>query len=114
MDAMKKIVAILLGASALISAGMASAQDNAAAAGQANLLGCMFCHNAKVKQVGPAFEAVADKYKDQADAAAVLSQKIKNGGAGVWGRVPMPAHNQVPDEQIKTLVTWVLKGAPPR
>lgn len=111
---MKTIATLLLGVSTLMASGMAAAQDNAAAAGQANLLGCMFCHNAKAKLMGPSFEAVADKYKDQADAAAVLSQKIKNGGAGVWGRVPMPAHNQVPDEQIKTLVTWVLKGAPPR
>lgn len=111
---MKTIASLLLGVSALMASGMAAAQDNAAAASQANLLGCMFCHNAKAKLMGPSFESVADKYKDQADAAAVLSLKIKNGGAGVWGRVPMPAHNQVPDEQIKTLVTWVLKGAPPR
>lgn len=111
---MKIIVSAWLGASILFTGTMAGAQDHAATAGQANLLGCMFCHNAKVKLVGPAFEAVADKYKDQADAAAVLSQKIKNGGAGVWGRVPMPAHNQVSDDQINALVAWVLKGAPPR
>jgi len=103
----------MVAASALMAtAGMA--QDNAAAAGQANLLGCMFCHNAKVKVVGPAFEAVAEKYKDQADAADVLSKKIKNGGAGVWGRVPMPAHSQVPDEQVKLLAAWVLRGGAPR
>lgn len=110
---MKKIASLLVAASALL-ATVSMAQDNAAAAGQANLLGCMFCHNAKVKVVGPAFEAVADKYKGQADAAAVLTQKIKNGGAGVWGRVPMPAHSQVPDDQIKLLADWVLRGGPPR
>jgi cytochrome c len=111
---MKKIALTLVCAASAWASGVAMAQDNAAAAGQANLLGCMFCHNAKAKLLGPSFESVADRYKDQADAAAVLSNKIKNGGAGVWGRVPMPAHNQVPDEQIATLVTWVLKGAPPR
>jgi cytochrome c len=110
---MKKIASLMVAALALMAtSGMA--QDNAAAAGQANLLGCMFCHNAKVKVVGPAFEAVAEKYKDQADAADVLSKKIKNGGAGVWGRVPMPAHSQVPDEQVKLLAAWVLRGGAPR
>ena len=65
-----------------------------------------------MKLVGPAFKAVAEKYKDQTDAVAVLTSKVKNGGSGVWGRVPMPAHALVPDEQVKSLVGWVLKGAP--
>jgi cytochrome c len=92
----------------------ALAQDNAAAAGTAGQLGCMMCHNAEVKILGPAFKAVAEKYKDQPDAAEKLFGKVKNGGTGVWGRVPMPPHNQVPDEKIKLLVAWVLKGAPAR
>lgn len=90
------------------------AQDNAAVAGMAGTLGCMMCHNADVKLVGPAFKAVAEKYKDQADAQDKLFQKVKNGGLGNWGRVPMPAHNQVPDEKITAMVQWVLRGAPPR
>jgi cytochrome c len=90
------------------------AQENAATAGMAGTLGCMMCHNTDVKLVGPAFKAVAEKYKDQADAQDKLFQKVKNGGLGAWGRVPMPAHNQVPDEKITALVQWVLRGAPPR
>jgi cytochrome c len=90
------------------------AQDNASTAGMAGTLGCMMCHNADVKIVGPAFKAVAEKYKDQADAQDKLFQKVKHGGQGVWGRVPMPAHNQVPDEKITAMVQWVLRGAPPR
>jgi cytochrome c len=90
------------------------AQDNAAVAGMAGTLGCMMCHNADVKLVGPAFKAVAEKYKDQADAQDKLFQKVKNGGLGVWGRVPMPAHNQVPDDKITAMVQWVLRGAPAR
>jgi cytochrome c len=92
----------------------AMAQDNAAAAGTAGQLGCLMCHNAEVKILGPAFKAVAEKYKDQPDAAEKLFSKVKNGGTGVWGRVPMPPHNQVPDEKIQLLVAWVLKGAPAR
>jgi cytochrome c len=107
---MKKPLLVAVGL--VLSASSLWAQDNAATAGLANQLGCMFCHNAEVKLVGPAFKSVAEKYKDQADAMAVLTNKVKNGGAGVWGRVPMPAHALVPDEQVKSLVGWVLKGAP--
>ena len=94
--------------------GSAQAQDNAAASATAGQLGCMMCHNAEVKVLGPAFKSVAEKYKDQANASEYLANKIKNGGSGVWGRVPMPPHNQVPDEKIQLMVQWVLKGAPPR
>ena len=59
-------------------------------------------------------KSVAEKYKDQANASEYLFNKVKNGGAGVWGRVPMPPHNQVPDEKIQLMVQWVLKGGPAR
>lgn len=94
--------------------GWAHAQDNAAASATAGQLGCMMCHNTEVKVVGPAFKSVAEKYKDQANASEYLFNKVKNGGAGVWGRVPMPPHNQVPDEKIQLMVQWVLKGGPAR
>ena len=107
---MKRSLLVALGL--VLSAPALWAQENAATAGLANQLGGMFCHNAEVQLVGPAFKAVAEKYKDQTDAVAVLTSKVKNGGSGVWGRVPMPAHALVPDEQVKSLVGWVLKGAP--
>jgi cytochrome c len=91
---------------------LAQAQDNAEAFNTARELGCLMCHNPDVKVVGPAFKAVAEKYKDQANASEQLFNKVKNGGMGVWGRVPMPAHNQVPDEKIHQLVAWVLRGSP--
>ena len=96
----------------LLNAPNLWAQENAAVAGLASQLGCLLCHNAEAKLVGPAYKAVAEKYKDQPDAVAILTNKVKMGGAGVWGRVPMPAHPLVPDEQVKALVNWVLKGAP--
>ncbi len=52
---------------------------------------------------------MAKKYKGQADAAATLVAKVKKGGAGVWGAVPMPPNAAVPDAEIKKLVDWVLK-----
>jgi cytochrome c551/c552 len=112
---MKKITACLaIGASMAMVSMHVQAQENAAAAATAGQLGCMMCHNAEVKVLGPAFKAVAEKYKDQADAADKLFAKVKNGGSGVWGRVPMPPHNQVPDDKIQLMVQWVLKGAPAR
>jgi cytochrome c len=59
------------------------------------------------KVVGPGFKEVAAKYKGQ-DVAAQLAQKVRNGGAGVWGQVPMPPNPQVPDPELQQLVKWVL------
>lgn len=111
---MKKTVIFAMMGLVMTWSGGAMAQDNASAAATAGQLGCMMCHNAEVKILGPAFKAVAEKYKDQPDAAEKLFSKVKNGGSGVWGRVPMPAHNQVPDDKIQLMVAWVLKGAPAR
>ncbi len=97
----------------LISAP-AFAQSNQAAATLANQSGCMVCHKVDEKLVGPGFRDVAEKYKDQAGAAEKLAQKIKKGGVGSWGRIPMPPHPQLSDESANVLAAWVLKGAPPQ
>jgi cytochrome c len=60
------------------------------------------------KLVGPSYKDVANKYRGQKDAAAKLADKVKKGGQGVWGPVPMPPNPAVPDGDIKTLVAWVL------
>ncbi len=70
---------------------------------------CTACHAVDKKMVGPAYKDVAKKYKGQADAAAKLAEKVKKGGSGVWGAVPMPPNAAVPDGDINTLVAWVLK-----
>jgi cytochrome c5 len=70
--------------------------------------GCSACHAVDKKIVGPSYEDVAAKYKGDKDAAAKLVQKVKAGGSGVWGQVPMPANAQVPEADIKALVSWVL------
>jgi cytochrome c len=58
--------------------------------------------------VGPAYKDVAAKYKGK-DMEAKLVEKVKKGGSGVWGPIPMPANSpQVKDEDIKTIVHWVL------
>ena len=71
--------------------------------------GCLNCHNVDQKLVGPAYKAVSEKYKSDREAASiVLDKKIKAGGAGNWGRIPMPPHPNVSDDDAKQMVTWIL------
>jgi cytochrome c len=70
---------------------------------------CIACHAIDKKLVGPAYKDVAKKYKGQKDAAAKLAEKVKKGGQGVWGTVPMPPNPQVPDADIRKLVQYILK-----
>ena len=70
--------------------------------------GCMACHQVATKVVGPAYKDVAAKYKDQADAAEMLAGKVKAGGVGAWGQVPMPPQPTLADDELKALVAWVL------
>jgi len=70
---------------------------------------CTTCHVIKgAKTIGPAYADVAKKYTGQKDAEAKLVEKVKKGGQGVWGQVPMPPNSAVPDADIKALVKWVL------
>jgi cytochrome c len=69
---------------------------------------CTACHAVDKKIVGPAFKEVAAKYRSDKTAEAKLIDKVKKGGVGVWGQVPMPPNSQVKDEDVKTLVKWVL------
>ena len=70
---------------------------------------CSTCHAVKgAKTIGPTYVDVAKKYAGQKDAEAKLADKVKKGGQGVWGQVPMPPNAAVPDADIKALVKWVL------
>lgn len=70
---------------------------------------CFACHAVDSKLVGPAYKEVAAKYKGDKSAEAKLIEKVKKGSAGVWGRIPMPPNSpQVKDEDIKTIVQWIL------
>jgi cytochrome c len=69
---------------------------------------CTACHAIDKKLVGPAYKDVAAKYKGDAKAEAKLAEKVKKGGSGVWGPVPMPPNPNVPDADVAKLVKWVL------
>ena len=73
--------------------------------------GCMACHGVGNKIVGPGYNEIQARYKDQPDAETRLAAKVKAGGQGVWGSVPMPPNAHLQDGDIKTLVQWILSGA---
>jgi cytochrome c len=105
-DSMKVLLSTIAAASVLLAS-----QAYAADAGQAlaQKSGCLACHSIDKKVLGPAYKDVAAKYKGDKGAEAKLVEKIKKGGSGVWGNIPMPANSpQVKDEDIKTIVHWVL------
>ena len=71
--------------------------------------GCNICHAVNKKSVGPALTEIAAKYKDDKEAQTKLEQKVRNGGAGSFGKVPMPATGKgVSDDSIKAIVAWTL------
>jgi len=69
---------------------------------------CLACHATDKKLVGPSYKEVAAKYRNDPGAQAKLADKVKKGGQGVWGQVPMPPNTQVPDADIKALVKWIM------
>ncbi|EDT01839.1 c-type cytochrome [Burkholderia ambifaria] len=73
---------------------------------------CMGCHAVDRKLVGPSFKDIAARYKSDPQAVAKLSKKVKDGGSGVWGAIPMPAHPRLSDADLRSVVDWVLAGAP--
>ena len=75
--------------------------------------GCTACHQVDKKVIGPAYNAVAACYankdaKKLAENKAKLVKHVKEGGAGTWGQIPMPAHPQVSADDIGKIVDWVL------
>ncbi len=69
---------------------------------------CVACHAIDKKGVGPAYKEVAKKYAADKGAQAKLEDKVKKGGTGVWGQIPMPPNDKVPAGDVSALVKWVL------
>jgi cytochrome c len=97
---------VTVAAAAALIPAVAAANDYAALAKKHN---CLACHQLDRKSVGPAYKDIAKKYKGQADAQAKLAEKVKKGGVGVWGQIPMPPNAAAPDKDVKELVEWILK-----
>ena len=109
-EAVKKSVAVTAKAdaqpAAKAAAGAAGA-DNKAALALLSKYSCTACHAIDHKVVGPSFQDVAKKHAGKVD---YLAAKIKSGGSGVWGPIPMPAQS-LSDAEAKTIATWLAAGA---
>ena len=102
--AVSAICSLALGFLLLPSVVEAATTDAAPLAAKYN---CSACHTVDKKLVGPSYKEIAAKYAGDSAALTKLEQKVKNGGSGAWGAIPMPPNN-VPDGDLKTLVEWIL------
>ena len=99
---------LTLMAASIAFAGNVLAGDGEALAKKNN---CTNCHALDKKGVGPSFKDIAAKYKDDKNAQAKLEKKVRGGGSGVWGKMPMPVTaKSVSDDDIKSIVQWVLSA----
>jgi len=103
---------VALAVAALMVSVSAQALDAAAAKALASKSACLACHAVDRKMVGPSYKDVAAKHKGQADAVAKVAARIKSGGSGMYGPVPMPAQPNLKGDELKLLAEWVLAGAP--
>jgi cytochrome c len=99
-----KVLLTMTAVIAMLLAGQASASQ-----ALAQKSGCLACHAVDKKVLGPSLKDVAAKYKGDKSAEGKLVAKVKAGGSGVWGPMPMPANSpQVKDVDIKSIVQWIL------
>lgn len=100
-----KVIIGLVSAGIILAAPSVQASDAPALAQKA---GCMACHSMDKKLLGPSFKDIAAKYKGK-DSEAMLIKKVKDGGTGVWGQIPMPPNGtKLTDSEYKTVVSWIL------
>lgn len=69
---------------------------------------CYTCHNESVQTVGPAFRAIAEKYKFTNTSVNALVGKVVKGGAGVWGESAMTPHPNLPQEDVKAMIAYIM------
>jgi cytochrome c len=102
--------AIVTSLTAILTTGVLSLSAGPALANAelAKTKNCTACHAVDKKLIGPAYKDVAAKYASDKDAAGKLVKKVREGGVGAWGQIPMPANPQVSGEEAATLVKWVL------
>ncbi len=108
MFTIHRLTSLAVVAAALAATPAFAVLDNAAAEAMMKRDNCATCHAIDKKILGPAYVDVAAKYKGDKDAVAKLSKKVKEGGSGVWGPIPMPPNSGVSDADIKSLVEWIL------
>lgn len=97
---------------ALAIVAFAAHADDASTLAAMDKAGCLACHNKDRKVVGPSFKDIAARYKGQADAPAKLADKVRKGGSGVFGPVPMAPNppDKISDKDLKEAIELILKS----
>ncbi len=105
-----KIAQTIIVTTAVVAASLASSAAYASKE-LAQSKNCLACHAVEKKVIGPSIKSIAEKYP-AADAGkiAALAKKVREGGVGVWGAIPMAANPQVNAAESETLVKWFLAG----
>lgn len=85
---------------------------NAKAMALLNANACLSCHAVDTRRVGPSFHDIAKRYKDNEESLDKLMKKVRDGGSGAWGPIPMPPHPDLDQADIRRMVQWILDGAP--
>jgi S-disulfanyl-L-cysteine oxidoreductase SoxD len=96
--------------SAVTADSNAAVKLNAASIALAQKHSCTACHGIEAKIVGPGLKEIAAKYADHNDAVVYLAAKIKSGGQGVWGSIPMPEQG-LSQADAKAIAQWLAAGA---
>ncbi len=106
LAAMKKVplIATLLTAASLL-AGVPAAQASEALARANN---CLSCHTVNKRLIGPSFKEIALRYQGKG-ADEALVRKVREGGSGSFGAVPMPANPNLSEADARALVKWILR-----
>ncbi len=107
-----RVVTLAAAASPVVAKADASREvtNTTNAANLAKKYTCTTCHAVASKLVGPSHAEIAKKYAGNVAAVANLMNKIKQGGSGVWGAVPMPPHAAIPEAELRQLAEWSLRG----
>ena len=108
MNLFKTTLGLSLGLTLALPLAAAATKPDPATEAMMKKSDCFTCHSVAKKIVGPAYKDVAKKYKSDPKALAMLVDKVKKGGSGHWGQVPMAAHPNLKDADVKAMVTWVL------
>ena len=102
---MKKL---LISTAAVMALGLVAGAQAQDATKLAQDKACLACHQIDKKLVGPSYKEVAKKYAADKGAEAKLVKKVREGGSGTWGQIPMPPNTGVNEKEAQILVKWIL------
>jgi cytochrome c551/c552 len=95
-------------AGAAPAVGAASTAERPGVEGILAKYACTACHTVDTKMIGPSFAEISAKYRGHKDVLQNLAEKVRNGGSGAWGSIPMPPNPSLSDKDLHTIIDWIL------